>query len=72
MQKSTEFLPILVDQGESDEFLEVQLKPETLVAAAKASGYPLQLTLHEGYDHSYYFIASFIEDHLRFHAQHLS
>lgn len=66
------FVPALVDQGEADAFLETQLKPETLEAAAKANGYPLQLNRHEGYDHSYYFIASFIENHLRFHAQHLT
>lgn len=71
MRESTSSVPALVDQGEADEFLEEQLKPETLEAAAKASGYPLKLNRHEGYDHSYYFIASFIEDHLRFHAQHL-
>lgn len=44
----------------------------TLETAAKVSGYPLQLNRREGYDHSYYFIASFIEDHLRFHARHLN
>ena len=66
-------VPALVDQGEADDFLAEQLKPEVLVAAAKAhdKDYPLELRTHEGYDHSYYFIASFIEDHLRFHAKHL-
>ena len=66
-------VPALVDQGEADDFLAEQLKPEVLVAAAKANDkdYPLELRTHEGYDHSYYFIASFIEDHLRFHAKHL-
>lgn len=72
MKKATEFVPAKVDQGESDDFLLEQLKPEVLEAAAKASGYPLELNLHEGYDHSYYFIASFIEDHLRFHANYLN
>ncbi|WDE08457.1 S-formylglutathione hydrolase [Thalassomonas viridans] len=72
MRQATQFIPVKVDQGESDDFLAEQLKPETLEAAAKASGYPLELTLHEGYDHSYYFIAGFIEDHLRFHARHLN
>ena len=62
----------MVDQGDADNFLEEQLKPETLEAAAKASGYPLELNRRADYDHSYYFIASFIEDHLRFHARHLS
>jgi S-formylglutathione hydrolase len=60
-----------VDQGEGDNFLAEQLKPEALKAAADKSGYPLTLRLQPGYDHSYYFIASFIDDHLRFHAQHL-
>lgn len=66
------FVPALVSQGEADNFLTEQLKPETLKAAAKASGYPLVLDGHEGYDHSYFFIASFIEQHLRFHAKHLN
>lgn len=64
-------VPALVSQGEADNFLSEQLKPEVLQAAAKVSGYPLVLETHEGYDHSYYFIASFIEQHLRFHAEHL-
>jgi S-formylglutathione hydrolase len=63
-------LPTLVDQGEADDFLKEQLKPETLQAAAEISNYPLQLRMQEGYDHSYYFIASFIEEHLRFLAKH--
>lgn len=72
MRSVREFVPALVDQGEGDEFLQEQLMPEALVAAAKTSAYPLQLNRHEGYDHSYFFIASFIEKHLRFHAQHLT
>lgn len=64
-------LPALVDQGMADNFLQEQLKPEMLEQAAQLSGYPLQLRRHDGYDHSYYFIASFIEEHLRFHAEHL-
>lgn len=64
-------LPMLVDQGEGDNFLAEQLKPEVLVAAAKEVDYPLELRMQEGYDHSYYFIASFIEEHLKFHSQHL-
>ncbi len=71
MRTATQFVPAKVDQGEADDFLSEQLKPETLEHAAKASGYPLTLALHQGYDHSYYFIASFIEEHLRFHASHL-
>ncbi len=72
MRKATGAVPTLVDQGEADDFLEEQLKPETLEASAKVSGYPLELNRREGYDHSYYFIASFIENHLRFHAKHLA
>ncbi len=72
MSAATQMLPALVDQGEADEFLAEQLKPERLEAAAKASGYPLELRRHDGYDHSYYFIASFIEEHLRFHAAYLN
>ncbi|WP_417816106.1 S-formylglutathione hydrolase [Thalassospira alkalitolerans] len=63
--------PALVDQGDADGFLTEQLKPDTLFAAASQVNYPLNLRMHEGYDHSYYFITSFIQDHLRFHAWHL-
>lgn len=63
--------PILVDQGTSDAFLESQLKPELLRDACKRARVPLELRLRNGYDHSYFFIATFIEDHLRFHARHL-
>ena len=62
-------VPVLVDQGEADQYLAEQLKPETLEAAAKRGGHTLTLNRHEGYDHSYYFISSFIDEHLRFHAQ---
>ncbi|MBU2882254.1 S-formylglutathione hydrolase [Psychrosphaera sp. B3R10] len=72
MRIATKFVPTKVDQGNADNFLNEQLKPETLVSAAQISGYPLQLTQHDGYDHSYFFIASFIEEHLRFHAIHLT
>ena len=65
---ATEKLPILIDQGDRDDFLATQLKPETFEAAAKAANHPLTLRRQPGYDHSYYFIASFIEDHLRHHA----
>lgn len=63
--KAGEKLPLLVDQGEADGFLEAQLKPDTLCKAAEAAGYPLTLRMRPGYDHSYFFISSFIEDHLR-------
>ncbi len=65
------FDDILVDQGLADPFLVNQLKPELLEAAAAASGQALTLRYHEGYDHSYYFIQSFIDDHLAFHARRL-
>ncbi|WP_010486809.1 S-formylglutathione hydrolase [Pseudomonas sp. S9] len=68
MADASERLPILVDQGDRDDFLLDQLKPEALQAAAQAVGHPLELRLQPGYDHSYYFIASFIDDHLRHHA----
>lgn len=64
-------LPILVDQGDADNFLTEQLKPDAFTVAATASGAELELRMQSGYDHSYYFIASFIEDHLRFHGRHL-
>lgn len=72
MQEVEQTVPALVDQGEGDNFLAEQLKPEVLEAAAKANDYPLELRRHDSYDHSYYFIASFIEDHLRFHAAHFN
>ena len=65
---AAERLPLLVDQGEADGFLAEQLRPEALRAACTAAGHPLNLRLQPGYDHSYYFIASFIDDHLRHHA----
>ena len=63
--------PVLVDQGLSDQFLTVQLRPEALEAAAEKSGQVLTLRRHEGYDHSYWFIQTVIEDHLRHHASGL-
>ncbi len=62
---------ILIDQGDADGFLHEQLKPELLSAACETAGQPLQLRMQAGYDHSYYFIASFIEDHIRFHRERL-
>ena len=60
--------PLLVDQGLADKFLAEQLNIDGFEAACRAAGQPLTLRRHAGYDHGYYFIASFIEDHLRFHA----
>ncbi|MDE2305479.1 MAG: S-formylglutathione hydrolase [Gammaproteobacteria bacterium] len=59
---------ILIDQGDADKFLTEQLRPELFEAACRASGQALSLRRHPGYDHSYYFIATFMEDHLRHHA----
>ncbi|QAU34789.1 S-formylglutathione hydrolase [Janthinobacterium sp. 17J80-10] len=63
-----ERLPLLVDQGDADEFLATQLQPQRLQAAARAAGHPMSLRLQPGYDHSYYFIASFIGEHIAHHA----
>ena len=65
------FDDILVDQGEADPFLTEQLKPELLVAAAQAAGQRLTLRMQAGYDHSYFFMASFVDDHVAFHATRL-
>jgi len=64
--------PLLIDQGTNDQFLETQLKPNLLREACADAGVELDLRLREGYDHSYFFIASFIEEHLRFHARNIS
>jgi S-formylglutathione hydrolase len=62
---------LLVDQGEADTFLAGQLKPELLAEAAAKAGIPLTLRMQPGYDHSYYFISTFLGDHLRWHAERL-
>jgi len=69
---ATERLPLLVDQGDADEFLATQLQPERLEAACAAVGHPLALRRQPGYDHSYYFVASFIGEHLAHHARALT
>ncbi len=63
--------PILVDQGLKDQFLAAQLRPDALEAAAASTGQELVLRRHEGYDHSYWFIQTFVEDHLKWHAERL-
>ncbi len=63
---------ILVDIGESDPFLEEQLRPELLEVACREAGIALELRRHAGYDHSYYFISTFMADHVRWHAERLS
>ncbi len=60
---------ILVDQGTADQFLEEQLKPNLLVAACERAAIPLTLNMREGYDHSYFTISTFMDDHLRWHAE---
>jgi S-formylglutathione hydrolase len=62
---------ILIDQGLADKFLAEQLYPEAFEDACRATGQPLELRRHAGYDHGYYFISTFVEDHLRFHAERL-
>eukprot|EP00471_Norrisiella_sphaerica_P004474 CAMPEP_0184486156 /NCGR_PEP_ID=MMETSP0113_2-20130426/7697_1 /TAXON_ID=91329 /ORGANISM="Norrisiella sphaerica, Strain BC52" /LENGTH=279 /DNA_ID=CAMNT_0026867901 /DNA_START=20 /DNA_END=859 /DNA_ORIENTATION=+ len=62
---------ILVDQGLEDSFLDEQLKPERLAKACEKAGIPLNLRMQEGYDHSYFFISTFVDDHIAFHAKHL-
>jgi S-formylglutathione hydrolase len=64
-------LPVLVDQGEADDFLDEQLKPELLEQACAEADYPMTIRRQPGYDHSYFFIATFIGDHIEFHAQNL-
>lgn len=64
--------PILVDQGTRDEFLMEQLKPELLMDACLKAKIKLNIRMQEGYDHSYFFIATFIEDHIRFHLNEMS
>jgi len=65
------FDDILVDQGDADSFLTDQLKPELLTAAAQKAGQGLTLRMQPGYDHSYFFMASFVDDHVAFHAKRL-
>ncbi|MCT4716470.1 S-formylglutathione hydrolase [Enterobacteriaceae bacterium H18W14] len=68
---SANALPTLIDQGDADQFLADQLQPAQFAEVARQKNWPLTLRVQPGYDHSYYFIATFVEDHLRFHAEHL-
>lgn len=68
LKTANEKLPLLIEQGDADEFLQTQLKPELLKAAADTAGHPVDLRIRHGYDHSYYFIASFIGEHIAHHA----
>jgi S-formylglutathione hydrolase len=69
---ANEKLPLLIDQGDADEFLQTQLRPEVFKQAADAVAYPLTLRMQPGYDHSYYFVASFIGEHVAHHAKALA
>lgn len=69
LKSAKEKLPLLIDQGTADDFLENQLRPALLQEAAKATGHPLTLRMQPDYDHSYYFIASFIGEHIAHHAK---
>jgi S-formylglutathione hydrolase len=68
----SEKLPVLIDQGDQDEFLEDQLKTELLQSASERYSYSMNIRFQKGYDHSYFFISSFIEDHIKFHAGFLN
>ena len=71
VKSATEHLPVLVDQGDSDNFLVEQLKTELLISAAGKADYPMQIRMQPNYDHSYFFIATFIGEHIAFHARAL-
>ena len=69
VMSNSERKPLLVDQGLNDEFLDEQLKPDLLERVCKEKGHPLKIRCHKGYDHSYYFIMTFMEDHMDHHAK---
>ena len=71
MKSASRLPPALVDQGAADQFLAAELLPDQLLLAVASSGLDVTVRMHPGYDHSYYFIATFIEQHLRFHYSHL-
>ena len=71
VKSATDHLPVLVDQGDSDNFLVEQLKTELLISGAKKADYPMQIRMQPNYDHSYFFIATFIGEHIAFHARAL-
>lgn len=64
-------VPMLIDHGKADEFLQDQLHPQDLISACEQMNFPVNLRMQDGYDHSYHFIATFIGEHLAFHARHL-
>lgn len=71
IRQAQQHLPLRVDQGDADNFLEEQLKTQLLQRAAAEADYPVDIRMQPGYDHSYFFIASFIGEHIAFHAEHL-
>lgn len=71
IQQATQHLPLLIDQGLADNFLQDQLKPQQFKQFCDEHDYPITLNMHEGYDHSYYFITSFIQQHFEYHMQYL-
>ncbi|MEQ8953171.1 MAG: S-formylglutathione hydrolase, partial [Gammaproteobacteria bacterium] len=71
IENGAQQLPLLVDQGSADQFLVDQLKPELLVQACADANFPLSYNVRDGYDHSYFFIETFIDEHLQFHASYL-
>jgi S-formylglutathione hydrolase len=71
-QYTSKKIPVLIDQGDADPFYEKQLQPAKLAAIADAKNYPLTIRMQKGHDHSYYTIASFIEEHLEFHLAQLA
>lgn len=72
LTQTTTHVPMLIDQGTEDDFLENQLQTQRLVDVCQTADYPATVRLQPGYDHSYYFIASFIGEHIEFHAKHLA
>ncbi|WP_264829564.1 alpha/beta hydrolase-fold protein, partial [Klebsiella aerogenes] len=68
LASGAEKMPVLIDQGDDDQFLADQLQPARLAELARQRDWPLTLRIQPGYDHSYFTIATFVEDHLRFHA----
>ena len=71
IETAQERLPLLIDQGDADNFLAEQLKPHLLEEACAQASHPLTLRMQSGYDHSYFFIASFMPDHVAWHADAL-
>lgn len=72
VKQARQAIPMLVDQGTADQYLQTQLFPALFIEAARQANYPLIYRQREGYNHGYFFIASFMEEHLHFHATHLA